>query len=530
MPTFTGTITPDILIGTAGDDLLLPYGVGLGDPADVMSGLDGSDVYDLSEPIGEDPVHLYIIDDNGTDGAIDRIENAGELIHSASLGYLGFTTAVRHGDDLHIITPYKPYRFRDPSQPSYDITIIDHFAGEAVEWLDAGGTLYRLPDGLIGTRDADLLAGTDGDDVLIALGGVDYVTANGGDDKVKAGAGNDYAFGGDGNDQVDGQAGDDRVYGGLGNDDLRGGIGQDFLYGEAGNDTLRGQAGNDYMYGYDGHDRLFGGTGQDLMSGGDGNDRMFGGLGGDTYRYGYDIENLGTDAPAGHDRIFDNGEPATYSEFDRIELFGYYGPSDGTTPDAYARLSFAKVGQDMVLTTDAGAGSITVQNQFRADKFFVEELHFNAGYWTPLQFKIVDGAKDDIGDDRTYSSWEGGEWNEVLFGTDGDDQVFGNSGTNFIWLGAGADTLIYKEADPESGYGTGGGACNDIVEDFDITEDVMDFSELKGVDMSGLSIGENARGNATVAWDSGTWEVSDIYIELRGVSLADLTVDHFIFG
>ncbi|MGD9864882.1 MAG: hypothetical protein AB7S99_16905, partial [Pseudodonghicola sp.] len=160
----------------------------------------------------------------------------------------------------------------------------------------------------------------------------------------------------------------------------------------------------------------------------------------------------------------------------------------------------------------------------------VEELPFNAGYRTPLRFKIDDGARTDIGDDRAYRFGEGGEWNEILFGTDGDDIVFGNSGVNFIWLGAGADTLIYKAADPNSLNGSGGGACTDIVLDFDAARDVMDFTELKGLGLADLTLGSTARGDATIAWDSGTWEISDIYIELRGLRAADLSEANFVFG
>ncbi len=147
-----------------------------------------------------------------------------------------------------------------------------------------------------------------------------------------------------------------------------------------------------------------------------------------------------------------------------------------------------------------------------------------------MRFKILDGARTDIGDDRAYRFGEGGEWNEILFGTDGNDIVFGNSGTNFIWLGAGADTLIYKEADPQSMFGNGGGACVDIVLDFDVLEDRMDFTEIKGLTLADLTIGKDADGDATVHWDSGTWEISDILIELRGVSPDDLGAENFVFG
>lgn len=530
MATITGSPTSEILVGTAGDDLLLPYGVATGEGPDTVSGGDGVDTYDLREGIGSNPVHRYVIDDNGTDGAIDRIDHAGELFHSASLGYSAYATAERVGDDLVIVTPSKPHRFRDPAQPSYEIRIVDHFAGEQVEWFDAGGVLYYLPSGTTGTANADIMAGTRLSDDLSGLGGADFMTGNNGHDRLDGGDGNDTLFGGRGRDTLLGGADNDRIYAGEVRDSVAAGDGNDWVYGEDGNDRIDGGAGSDYLYGQDGKDRIDGGDGQDLLSGGDGNDRLFGGAGGDTYRYGYDVDALGSNAPAGHDIIRDVGEAPSYDDFDRIELFGYYGPSTGDAAEAFARLSFQRDGNNMVMTSDDGAGSITVRGQFGAARFAIEELHFNAGYWTPLRFKIVDGARTNIGDDRSYNAYEGGEWNEILFGTDAADDVFGNSGTNFIWLGGGADTLIYKEADPSYYYGSGGGACNDIVMDFDLTEDVMDFTEIDGVSLASLTIATNAAGNATIHWNSGTWEVSDIFIELRGITASDLTADHFVFG
>lgn len=530
MATITGTTATDNLLGTSGNDTLIPYGVTGSQPDDLVSGGMGGDIYDLRAPVGTSSfVPHFIIDDNGTDGALDMLVNVGGLVQTASLGYVGFATALRDGDDMIIITPYKPGRFRDPSKPSYEITIVDHYAGEQVEVMVAGGISYQLVIGAFGTGLADLMAGSNSTDFLRGRAGDDYMTGNDGIDRLYGGAGNDYLFGGNGGDDLRGQSGTDRIYGGAGNDTAKGGSGDDILYLQDGDDRGKGGGGNDYIYGQDGNDRLIGGAGQDMLSGGRGNDTMIGGQGGDTYRYGYDDEGLGGLTSAGHDVIRDKGGPATYNDFDRIVLFGFYGPTDGSSGEGFARLGFEKTGNTMRVIIDGGTGSITVRGQFANTGSAIEEVQFNAGYWTPLRFKILDGATTNIGDDRRYDDGTGGEWNEVLFGTNGDDQVFGNSGTNFIWLGAGADTLIYKEVDPQTPYGNGGGPANDIVQDFDVTEDRMDFSEINGISMADLTITDNAAGNAVVSWDSGTIEISDIQIELRGVSAAQLLADHFVF-
>lgn len=524
MATIIGTTTTDTLIGTSGDDILKPLGVGAGDAPDFISGGDGADVYDLTRTTGT--LNYYVIDDNGLNGPGDSIIGPGALVQSASLGYLAFATAIREGDDLTITTPGRPSRFRKPGQPPYEIKIIDHYAGEAVETLEAGGVLYSLTTGNIGALSNDIMAGTVLADIYRGRGGNDYMTGNGGNDQLFGGTGDDHLLGGDGDDTLSGHAGNDRIHGGLGNDTANGGTGFDYIYLEDGDDRARAGGDNDYVYGQDGDDRLIGGGGQDMLSGGRGDDWMSGGTGGDTYRYGYDVDELGTMDLAGHDIIKDKGDAATWNNFDRIELFGYYGPSDGVSGEAYARLAFEKVGTDMVMTSDDGTGSITVRGQFGKNKHVVEELHFSAGYWEPLRFRIMDGAKTDIGDDRRPDS----EWNEIIFGTDGDNLVFGDSGTNFIWLGGGADTLIYKESDPAFHiYGAGGGAVNDIVQDFDLTMDQMDFREVNGISLGSLSIIDNTAGDATIHWTSGDVEISNIHIELRGVTAAELTADHFIF-
>ncbi|MBV1863392.1 MAG: hypothetical protein KUG74_03060 [Rhodobacteraceae bacterium] len=530
MATITGTTHTDTLFGTSGDDVFLSYGITGYEQPDFMSGGDGNDIYDLTEQIGADPRHSYIIDDNGLDGGFDSIVNAGALVASASLGYLRYASALRDGDDLFIVTPYKPHRFRKPSKPSYEITIKDHFDGEAVETLQAGGIIYALAASGMGSDLADIVAGTNKGDSLFGFAGDDFITGNGRWDFIDGGDGNDLLFGGKGRDTIKGGADNDRIYGGTGGDRVEGGSGSDYIYLENGNDKGYGGEDNDVLYGQDGNDRLFGGAGNDTLSGGRGDDRMFGGKGGDIYRYDYDIDGLGSLDTAGHDTIRDNGERPSWGNQDVLVLHDYYGPSSGSTGEAYARLSFIRDGLNMVMTSDDGLGSVTIENQFKGPKWTIEELSFSAGYWTPQNFKILDGSRIDIGDDRGRAGYIGGEYNEVLFGTDGDDLVFGDSGTNFIWLGAGSDTLIYKESDPELLYGVGGGPVNDIVEDFNIAEDQMDFTEIKGLSITSLTLGSDTDGDARITWYSGDFEIANIYIELRGVDVADLTADHFVFG
>lgn len=121
-----------------------------------------------------------------------------------------------------------------------------------------------------GTRGADRLRGTDGPDVICALGGDDRVRARDGDDVLvlgpgddafRAGPGDDLVLAGSGNDFGNGGGGDDRIF-------LR--RGSDITEDWQGVDLVAGGAGDDAMCVYD-HDpaapsdRVRGGPGPDYV-------------------------------------------------------------------------------------------------------------------------------------------------------------------------------------------------------------------------------------------------------------------------
>lgn len=90
-----------------------------------------------------------------------------------------------------------------------------------------------------GTRHADTLIGTPGNDVFYARGGDDVIVGLGGRDLIYGGPGNDVVLGGKGSDRLFGGPGRDRIVGGRGNDRLVGGSGRDLLRGGSGDDVLR---------------------------------------------------------------------------------------------------------------------------------------------------------------------------------------------------------------------------------------------------------------------------------------------------
>ncbi len=526
MALVTGTAEADRLVGTGGDDTLTSSGTSDVTEWDVMIGRNGADTYDLYNITGG-TIKNFIIDDRGSDGALDRIVNAGALYQSASLGYSAWASATREGANLVLHLPSKPYRFRDPAKPEYNIRIVDHYADAAVESITAGGVAYQLATGDIGSAVADIMAGADIGDTVKAKAGNDVVFGNGGNDLLKLGTGDDTAFGGDGKDKIVAGSGNDRVYGGAQNDVIKGNEGNDWIHGEAGYDRIRAGDGADYVTGDAGSDRIWGDAGADTLNGGLGDDRLVGGKAGDLYQFDRGAPGEGW----GHDTIRDVGNKASYLNEDTIELRGFYGASSGTRGEAYDGVSFARDGLDMVIAADGVASSITVVDMFHDNhnRFFIENLEFNGAYWEPLSFKFRDGGYQSISDDRDNGDpLRPSIYNEVLFGTDAADAIFGGVGTNFVWTGAGEDVLIYKRGDAGAHGDYVRAVSHDIVEDFDIGADVLDFREV-ATTFGALTLGEDADGDATIQWSSGTIEEANILIELRGVALADVTEDLFLF-
>ncbi|MFB2833948.1 calcium-binding protein [Floridanema evergladense] len=163
-----------------------------------------------------------------------------------------------------------------PAQPPFFV-----LTDQADNFTIAPGLLNTLPGGLLALA---------GDDTVIGSVQADIVNGNQGNDRLLLGKGDDTIFGGAGNDTIAGEQGKDFFSGDLGNDILYGGgitnqfpddLG-DTIYGGEGNDTIFGQAGNDFLNGNQDNDYLVGGTGNDIIRGGKGADVLIGSQGADT--------------------------------------------------------------------------------------------------------------------------------------------------------------------------------------------------------------------------------------------------------
>ncbi len=272
----------------------------------------------------------------------------------------------------------------------------------------------------------------------------------------------DLLLGGSNNsDTLTGAAGEDLLSGDNGNDRLEGQADTDLLFGGAGADTIYGGADEDYIEGGDGSDTVYGGSASDIIEGGDGDDVIYGG---NALADATDDEDLIT-AGAGNDTVFGNG------------------------------------GDDIL------AG---------------EQGHDH-----------IDGG---LGDDIIF----GGSGNDTLYGNDGNDHLIAGSGNDHLYGGAGLDTFVFGHSDTpissvEVGVGTfsslgstvailpfllNSGALVDVIYDFEVGTDKLDFSHLSGSIWRGDASNVGAPGIFTKRVAEGTL----VQVETDGNGFADYNI------
>jgi Ca2+-binding RTX toxin-like protein len=338
-------------------------------------------------------------------------------------------------------------------------------------------------DQLYGEAGVDLLFGSLGADLL--HGGDDDDTLHGGTgaDELRGGAGIDHLFGDEGADRLFGDSGDDWLYGGVESDELSGGAGADQLFGEAGHDLLFGygwlldplgnQVGNnevpdggDELFGGDGNDQLFGGQGGDLLEGGLGADRIDGQSGEDRIRFAVTLVDVnGADDLAGGPHR------------DLIEITGTDEADD-------LRLEQIGPGQFRVQRRNPTSGELTATFVFSLPESPLErdiellrvsggggdDVIRASGTFNVNQVQLYGGQGDDLlegstGDDMLL----GGAGNDTLLGHAGRDELHGGADDDTLDGGAGSDALYGEAGNDTLSGGEGsdvsyGGAGNDTID------------------------------------------------------------------
>ncbi|SDE62982.1 calcium-binding protein [Kordiimonas lacus] len=289
------------------------------------------------------------------------------------------------------------------------------------------------------------------------------------------------------------------VFGGSGHDSITGSSEADILRGDAGADTINGGAGNDQIWagsGDVGGDRFFGGDGADILGGGGGNDLLVGG----------------------------NGADALFGGNGQDTLVGGLWNGGTVIAGTNTEQLWAGGGNDMLYGSDVadqlggGIGDDTVYGNGGADTIYAGKGGDDVLFGGSGRDIVFAGSDND--------QIDGGDGNDELYGGTGDDAVTGGSGADTLYGGSGADTLdggigadILR---PGAGtdlliFQSGHGA--DTVEGFDLSEDILDLSDLS-VDFSDL---DGVRDAATelsdgILIDTGGGDS----IFLTSVSLSDI--------
>lgn len=218
------------------------------------------------------------------------------------------------------------------------------------------------------------------------------------------------------------------LYHGTPDSDMLTGTGEnDFLIGGNGNDTLYGDSGNDIILAGDGNDYIDAGAGDDYIDGGKGNDELRGWGGNDTYRFGYGY---------GQDIIWETGGTDTI-EF-KPEVF-------------FKDLEIRQDSSNVIISLPDGSTLTILEGSYlkRGDRW-IERLHFTNGLDEDIDFveylKTLPVYGTD-GDDRIYGSslnesFLTGDGNDIIYAQDGDDYLDGGAGNDRLEGGAGDD--IYR--------------------------------------------------------------------------------------
>ncbi|RCJ25446.1 hypothetical protein A6S26_16875 [Nostoc sp. ATCC 43529] len=354
----------------------------------------------------------------------------------------------------------------------------------------------------------DILQGGNGNDTLDGADDNDTLYGNSGNDKLYGWTGNDILNGGDGNDIVYGESGTDTLYGGNGNDALIGGEDNDVLYGELGNDFLSGKAGNDILNGGDGDDNLLGEDGKDTLNGNAGNDTLNGGAendvlngstGYDTAFYSQNVTDYAVSFTSNGnvqviDTVTSNGNEGTdiLSGVEQINFAGNgvtrivtgTAANDNLTNDKYWSMMFGGDGNDTitaaygndtlvggngndVLNGGAGYDTAVYTGQYKdyAVSFTsngnvqvkdtvtsngnegtdilsgVEQINF-AGNGVTLIFKGTANNDYLVNTKQHWSMMYGDNGNDSLFGNSGNDTLLGGNDNDVLFGNSGNDNLI----------------------------------------------------------------------------------------
>ncbi len=424
---------------------------------------------------------------------------------------------------------------------------------------DAAGDTYASIEDLQGSVHNDDLRGDNGDNTIWGNNGNDTIHGRGGDDTLNGQNGNDILIGYAGGDDLDGGAGTDRaaywtasaairadlqfahvntgdaagdtyvsiedLQGSSHNDDLRGNNMANTIWGGNGNDTIHGRGGDDTLNGQNGNDILIGYAGGDDLDGGAGTDRAAYWTASAAIRADLQFAHVNTGDAAGD----------TYVSIEDLQGSSH---NDDLRGDNTANTIWGGNGND---TIHGRGGDDTLNGQNGNDVLIGyaggDDLDGGTGtdratYWTAGSAVTADlmNAAVNVGDAAgdTYTSIEnlqGSNHNDDLRGDAGSNMIWGGNGDDAIRGRGGNDTLLGQGGNDtfffENGFG------NDVIIGFEafnanekidlsMVTNIVHFADLQANHLS------QAGADAVITDGAGT-------ITLLGVQTTDLDAGDFAF-
>jgi Ca2+-binding RTX toxin-like protein len=432
--TIVGGAGNDSYYGDSGNDLLddgypqsgqdtLDGGLG----ADTLKGMSGDDTYLFNKGYGQDIIEDYnqvyspYVAPYVADGGIDTLKfGAGITRSNLNWNFNGkdliFTLSDSPADKLTVSN------YVDRFYRLENILVADGLLTNTEIMFSRIGEDSTAINSLTWTDSAISFKGLAGNDTLKSGDYGDQLWGDDGDDKITANGGNDTVYGGNNNDSLDGGAGDDSMFGGAENDTIIGGAGNDSYFGDSGNDLLD-----------DGYFQ----SGQDTLDGGLGADTLKGMSGDDTYLFN---KGYGQDIIEDYNQVYSPyvGPYVADGGIDTLK-FGA-----GVTR---SNLNWNFNGKDLIFTlSDSPSDKLTISNY--GNSFYRLENFQVAG--SPSTTAEIIGSKTwtDISETDSLSwltskiSYQGLAGNDTITTGNYDDAIWGDDGNDSLNAGAGNDTLV----------------------------------------------------------------------------------------
>jgi Ca2+-binding RTX toxin-like protein len=475
----TGNALDNRIVGGIGNDVL--YGLGGNDTLEGGLGRDN-----MEGGAGNDTYVVTIYDDIVDDDTIVELPNQGIDEVLIANGSYQLPDNVEH---LTLVENTRTDRISlFGNSLNNRMTGTNHPAGEYLNGGDGDDTLNGLDghDSLVGGAGNDALLGGDGDDLLEPNSGGGFAFGENGNDTIIYTSGELAIVGGDGVDTIDFRLAIFPLFIAV---DLNEFVSNAFLNGLMNPDSSRvvevenliGNSiamnifyGNDLanvLIGGDLKDTLHGGGGNDTLDGGRGDDSVSGGLGVDTI-----YESLGDDVyelENEQDRVIINVNNSPQGGIDTIEALSSYD------------LNWSNAQIENLTLKGEGAN-----------------------------YAVGNGLDNNFVGNTSNNLLQGLAGRDFIFGGAGNDTLDGGAGADVLRGGAGRDVFRISSRDDSRSD------AHDVILDYNIYDDLIEFVGMAGVDLVFLNESVNFSHLPYVDIINALIQSNDAYLNKRVVFFA----------